>query len=67
MSTVEEIKAAIEQLTFEQRSELARWMHGWEDDEWDKEIAADAKAGRLDKLLKEVDEDIETGRLRDLP
>jgi hypothetical protein len=67
MSTVEEIKAAIEQLTFEQRSELARWMHGWEDDEWDKQIATDAQAGRLDKLLKEVDEDINAGRLRDLP
>ena len=67
MSTVDEIKAAIEQLTFEERAELARWLHGWESDEWDREMVADAKAGKLDKLLKEVDEDIKAGRLQDLP
>jgi len=30
-----EIKSAIEQLSFEQRAELAAWLHGWNDDEWD--------------------------------
>ena len=29
-----EIKTAIEQLSFEERAELAAWLHGWEDDEW---------------------------------
>ena len=29
-----DIKTAIEQLSFEQRAELAAWLHGWEDDEW---------------------------------
>lgn len=67
MSTVEEIKSAIEQLSLEQRSQLARWMNGWEDDDWDKQIAADFDAGKLDKLLEEVDEDVRAGRIRDLP
>jgi len=31
--TVEEIKAAIPKLTLEQRAELARCLHGWQDDE----------------------------------
>jgi len=30
-----EIKIAIEQLSFEERAQLAAWMHGWKDDEWD--------------------------------
>jgi hypothetical protein len=40
-----EIKTAIEQLSFEERAQLAAWMHGsprrvrpvadWNDDEWD--------------------------------
>jgi hypothetical protein len=30
--------------------------------EWDKQIEEDYKAGRLDKLLQEVDEDITAGR-----
>ena len=67
MSTVEEIKSAIEQLSLQQRAELARWLYGWEDDDWDKQIAADFEAGKLDKLLQEVDEDVRAGRIRDLP
>jgi len=30
-----EIKTAIEQLSFEERPQLAAWMHAWKDDEWD--------------------------------
>ena len=30
-----EIKTAIEQLSFEERAELAAWLHGWNDDDWD--------------------------------
>jgi len=67
MSTVEEIMTAIEQLSFDERARLARLMHGWEDDDWDRQMIADAKAGKLDKLLEEVDADMRAGRLRDLP
>ena len=54
MTTVEQIKSAIESLSFEDRAELARWLHGWSDDAWDRQIQADADAGRLDKLLADV-------------
>ena len=67
MSTVEEIKSAIASLSMEQRAELAKWMHGWQDDDWDQQMAADAASGRLDRLIDEVDEDIRRNRLRDLP
>jgi hypothetical protein len=30
--SVEQIKTAIEQLSFEDRAELAAWFHGWKDD-----------------------------------
>jgi len=33
--SLSEIKTAIEQLSFEERAQLAAWMHGWNDDEWD--------------------------------
>jgi hypothetical protein len=32
MTTLEEIKAAIDRLSLEERESLARWMHGWSDD-----------------------------------
>ena len=67
MSTVAEIKAAISQLTLEERAEVARCLHEWEDDAWDKQIQRDLAAGKLDGLLAKVDDDIEHGNLRDLP
>ena len=62
-----EIKTAIEQLSFEQRAELAAWLHGWNDDEWDEQMKRDIAAGKLDDFLREVEDDFKTGRLRDMP
>jgi len=67
MSTVEEIKAAIEKLSETQRREIARFASGWQDDEWDRQIQRDFDNGKLDALLQEVDEDIEAGRLEEGP
>lgn len=67
MSTLQEIKAAIPQLTLEERAEVARCLHQWEDDEWDKQMKLDVTAGKLDKLLTKVDSDIAQGNLSDLP
>jgi hypothetical protein len=65
--SVEQIKTAIEQLSFEERAELAAWLHGWQDDEWDEQIKRDVAAGKFDRILREVDEDIRAGRLREMP
>ena len=62
-----EIKTAIERLSFEERAELAAWLHGWKDDEWDEQRKRDIAAGKLDAVLREVEDDIEAGRLRDMP
>jgi len=65
--SVEQIKAAIEQLSFEERAELAAWFHGWKNDEWDEQMTRDFAEGRLDDVLREVEDDIAAGRLRDMP
>jgi hypothetical protein len=62
-----EIKTAIEQLSFEERAQLAAWLHGWKDDEWDEQMKRDIADGKLDAVLREVDNDIKAGRLRDMP
>jgi hypothetical protein len=67
MSTVAEIKAAIPSLTLAERAEVARCLGNWQDDEWDEEMKRDIAAGKLDKLLSKVDDDIAHGKLRDLP
>jgi hypothetical protein len=67
MTTVQEIKAAIDRLSFEERAEIAKHLHGWADDDWDRQMMADAKAGKLDRLLKQVDANMESGNQRELP
>lgn len=67
MSTVAEIKAAIPKLTLEERSEVARALHSWEDDAWDEQMKHDLASGKLDKVLSKVDGDIAKGNLSDLP
>lgn len=62
-----EIKSAIQRLSFEQRAELAAWLHGWEDDDWDEQIKRDIASGKLDDVLREVEDDIKAGRVREMP
>lgn len=67
MSTVAEIKAAIPKLTLEERAEVARCLHIWEDGEWDRQMKHDLADGKLAKLLAKVDEDLIRGNLPGLP
>jgi len=62
-----EIQSAIERLSFEERAELAAWLHGWNDDEWDEQMKRDVASGKLDTVLHEVEEDIKAGRVREMP
>jgi hypothetical protein len=62
-----EIKSAIRQLAFEERAELAAWLHGWEDDDWDEQMKRDIASGKLDDVLREVEDDIKAGRVREMP
>ena len=62
-----EIQNAIEQLSFEERAKLAAWFHGWKDDAWDEQVKRDIADGKLDDVLREVEDDIKAGRLRDMP
>lgn len=64
MSAVDQIEAAANQLPKAQFRELLRRLRERAADAWDRQIAEDAEAGRLDFLLKELDEDIATGRTK---
>jgi len=53
MSKIDELKAEIERLPREGVAEIFRWLSEKDWETWDKEIEADAQAGRLDFLLRE--------------
>ena len=54
VSTVQEIKLAIEQLPLEARAALVSELCGWSDDDWDRRMQADAQAGRFAVLNEEA-------------
>ena len=58
---VKEIELAITQLPTEDLAELAAWFAEYTAAMWDKQIEHDLETGRLDALLKEVDEEYEAG------
>jgi hypothetical protein len=67
MSTVAEIKAAIPSLTLEEREEIARYLHDFDDD-WDRQMAEDAKpGGKLYRLMEQSEAEAKAGKLRDFP
>jgi hypothetical protein len=66
MSKIDSLKAEIESLPSEEFAEIFRWLSERDSERWDKEIAADSDAGRLDFLEREVREEKAKGRLRDL-
>ena len=62
MTTIAEIKEAIARLSPREYCELMAELHPSEDDEWDKQMKADAEAGRLDWLTKETEAAIRDGK-----
>lgn len=66
MSTVKEIETAIQKLKPQEIHEVADWLQELREELWDKQIDADAKAGRLDKLAEKALEDYRAGRTKPL-
>jgi hypothetical protein len=50
MSKVEQIEHQIEALTAEELAAFRKWYAEFDSDSWDRQIEADAAAGRLDAL-----------------
>lgn len=63
---VKEIESAISQLPPAKVAELAEWFEEFHAQLWDKQLEEDVKAGRLDSLLREADQDHESGRCEKL-
>jgi hypothetical protein len=61
MTTVTEIKAAIESLSPREYCELMAMLHPAVDDEWDRQMKADAANGRLDRLVAQSKADAVAG------
>lgn len=66
MTKLEQIEKSVADLSPEELKAFAAWFEALQADMWDRQIEADAKAGRLDKLVAEARAEIAAGKLRDL-
>jgi len=66
MSTVDEIKTAIQMLSLEERAAITAELCGWSDDDWDRQMKADGAAGKFDSLNREADSTHAAGETRPL-
>ena len=66
MSTVQEIETAIQKLTPQEIKAVADWLQEFREELWDKQIDADAAAGKLDRFADKALEDHRAGRVKPL-
>ncbi|MBN9547975.1 hypothetical protein ACWGS9_18015 [Bradyrhizobium sp. Arg314] len=66
MTKLEQIEKSVAELSPEELKAFAAWFEALQADLWDKQIEADAKAGRLDKLAEQALADHRAGRTRPL-
>lgn len=66
MTKLEQIEKAIAALPHDDIVALAEWFAEFHADLWDKQIEADAKAGKLDKFAAEARAEIAAGKVRPL-
>jgi hypothetical protein len=60
--SVQELENAIRQLSQDEFAQLARWIDEFRADQWDRQIEADIRAGRLDEVGRRADADFDAGR-----
>ena len=65
MSTVQQIEEAVWSLSDEERAAFRAWFPEFDAEEWDRQLVADAQAGRLDWLVEEARQDLREGRCTD--
>jgi hypothetical protein len=65
MTTIQEIETAIRNLSESERAAFRAWYAEFDAQEWDRQLEADASAGRLNWLVDEARADFREGRCTD--
>lgn len=66
MTKLEQIEKSVAELSPEEMKAFAAWFEALQADMWDRQMEADAKAGRLDRLAEQALADHRAGRTRPL-
>ncbi len=66
MGKIEQIAKSVEALEGEEFKAFVEWFENLRAERWDRQIEADAKAGKLDKLAEEALAEFKAGRTKPL-
>ncbi len=66
MTRVEQLERDIMALSRSELAALKDWFQSYLADEWDRQIEADAEAGKLDRLAREALDEHKAGRTKPL-
>ena len=66
MTELEQIQQSVSALSDEEIWQFENWFAELRNDRWDKQIEADSKAGRLDKLAARALAELRAGKIRAL-
>ena len=66
MSEIEQLERRIESLSPGDLAKLRAWFAEFDARVWDEQIEADARAGKLDDLIREALSDYQAGKAREL-
>ena len=66
MTTLREIENAISQLPEDQLNRFREWFDEFDAESWDKQLEADVKAGRLDRVADDALEEYRAGRCKEM-
>lgn len=64
--SVQEIEAAVTQLSADELARFSQWFQEYAADQWDRQIEADILAGRFDAAGKRAEAEFEAGRCKPL-
>ncbi len=64
--TIEKLEKAVSELPSGKLTEFAAWFEQYKARRWDEQIEKDARAGRLDDLIRKAREEHRSGQTRPL-
>jgi len=66
MTKVQALESEVQNLTSEELAEFRSWFVDYDDEVWDRQIEADSKAGKFDKLSAEALAEFDRGETTEL-
>ena len=66
MSKVETLEREVEKLSADELAAFREWFANYDSDAWDRQMEADVKAGKLDRLAAEALAEHERGETKDI-